>query len=392
MMNLYHSNMMMMMTTSSREEDDDEGREDMFDRLPDALLHMILENVRDARSLSRCLCVSKRFASFVPQIDSVSLAIVRRNRDPQQQLDSQAKKAAADGVGGGGTGKYFKRLFQRTVARPVQFLLRVFNKKSSRGGGDDCEFEYCSLQEGLRNFSAIKSLEIELPRNGGEIGSGNDGYPLLRWRAEFGSELEGCVILGAKSFNKTLREFKSEEQVDPSPTPSQSQTDFPLADEDLKLRVVWTISCLIAASARHHLLQQVVSDHKKLRSVVVSDAIRQGKLSMKEKQIEKMRRSISNPDDPSDTVDQTAERSRIPALKMKLWYVPELELPLSGERMEGATLVVIRPSDDNGKKADSDGEMVARVLGDAMDDRKLGEAVKIMMNLKRTYTLEMNSF
>ncbi|BFG35744.1 hypothetical protein CerSpe_220180 [Prunus speciosa] len=46
----------------------------------------------------------------------------------------------------------------------------------------------------------------------------------------------------------------------------------------LKLRVVWTISSLIAASARHYLLQPIISEHKMLDSLVLTDADGQGVL------------------------------------------------------------------------------------------------------------------
>lgn len=50
----------------------------------------------------------------------------------------------------------------------------------------------------LRNFKEIKHLRIELP--GGELGI-EDGV-LLKWKAEFGTTLESCVILGASSLAK----------------------------------------------------------------------------------------------------------------------------------------------------------------------------------------------
>ena len=41
----------------------------------------------------------------------------------------------------------------------------------------------------------------------------------------------------------------------------------------LKLRVVWTISSLIAASARHFLLQNIISEHPTLENLILTDTL-----------------------------------------------------------------------------------------------------------------------
>ncbi|RVW54225.1 hypothetical protein CK203_080119 [Vitis vinifera] len=58
---------------------------------------------------------------------------------------------------------------------------------------------------------------------------------------------------------------------------------------------------------------------------------------MGEEQFKELRRSM-NPTAP-------VERTMFPAVRVKLWHVPVLELPASGRVMNGATLIVIRPAE-----------------------------------------------
>lgn len=93
-----------------------------------------------------------------------------------------------------------KSLIGKTIATPIRFILcRIFTSKSTRLDDDETDCSFYSPHEVLKNFKEIQSLRIEIPR--GEIGlEGRDS--LLRWRAEFRSELESCAIFGAKSLHK----------------------------------------------------------------------------------------------------------------------------------------------------------------------------------------------
>ncbi|KMZ70065.1 hypothetical protein ZOSMA_1G00360 [Zostera marina] len=54
----------------------------------------------------------------------------------------------------------------------------------------------------------------------------------------------------------------------------------------LKLRVVWTISSLIAVSTRHYLVRPIIKDHPTLCSLVLTDAdVDQGTLTMGKEQL-----------------------------------------------------------------------------------------------------------
>ncbi|XP_034688168.1 F-box protein At1g30200-like [Vitis riparia] len=152
--------------------------------------------------------------------------------------------------------------------------------------------------------------------------SSNSADSLLKWKAEFGRELESCVLLGATSFQRNDTISSIHEEYYKS-----------LTADELKLRVMWMISSLFAASARHCLLKQFVdnNDHKMLCSVVIVDASKQGRLWIRQELLEELRTCVNS----------SMEKTRVPALMVKLWYVSMLELPESGRVMQGATLVII---------------------------------------------------
>lgn len=248
-------------------------------------------------------------------------------------------------------------------------------------------------------------MHVELPSCVDAVGL--DGKRMvLRWTARFGGEMKSCVVLGANSLRRrdgaaaaaaseegcvreSRRRAVEEVEVEPEPL---------IAEEELKLRVVWIISCLIAASVRHCLLKQIVADHPMLKTVAIVDSDKQGKVGMREEEIAELRRSFE-----SEAADaKAAERSsRVPDLRMKLWYAPELELPESGYVMRGATMVLIAPASEVGEK----GKGKAKEGGDLADviesvsfegadgeEAAFGEAVREMRKMKKTYMLEMNSF
>ncbi|GMP91351.1 hypothetical protein CsSME_00042088 [Camellia sinensis var. sinensis] len=354
-------------------EEDDE-----FDRLPDAILRLIFNKLHDAESLSRCNLVCKRFASLIPQVDNVYLTVPRKSLCGS--YDQISKSSCIDCSHR--SKSLFKSLIRKLITTPFRCLRRIITLKSSSSSRFDCS--YHSPNEILKNFKEIQSLQIELPGYGGEIESINDGDSLLRWRAEFGSHLESCVILGSKSFDTQNHKQQQEEE---------DEEEAELTDDELKLRVVWTISCLIAASARHYLMQQVVSTHQMLQNVVVTDRSKQGRLNMKREQIEELRSKVNSSAELE--LSPMLERTPLPALKMKLWYVPVIELPASGCVMRGATLLVIRPVDGEKKVEESDGDLVERVWngeGGGGEEEVFSEAVWEMMKKKKSYTLEMNSF
>ncbi|XP_006283811.2 F-box protein At4g18380 [Capsella rubella] len=372
---------------------------DHFDHLPDSILLLIFNNIGDVKSLGRCCVVSKRFHSLIPQVENVVVRVdcVISDDDGSSIVSDKPRSVASVAA------TPFSALY-RLMIKPLQalgqFLKRSGSASSSSsssssssasssspssllisGGGDDGEIEqggvtHHSPTQVLKNFDEIRFLRIELPS--GELGV-DDGV-LLKWRAEFGSTLENCVILGASS---VIPATNSDTTVDLSSSNNNAVVEdngsIPesfYTNGGLKLRVVWTISSLIAASARHYLLQPIIAEHKTLDTLVLTDVDGQGVLCMNRDQLEELRvKPLS--------ASSASKRTLVPALNMRLWYAPTLELP-DGTVLKGATLVAIRPSES--KKEVSDVSWVSSAF-----DEPYGVAAKMLVK-RRTYCLEMNSF
>ncbi|KAK4779560.1 hypothetical protein SAY87_015666 [Trapa incisa] len=356
-------------------------RLDYFDRLPDELLLLVLNRVRDAKSLTRCLAVSKRFGLLVPRADEIFLPIPWRLAPPAPK-----------------PGLEFPFNF---LDKAVSFLRRIITSNPRSSGCCEDDFSYYDPQEILKPFREIHSLGIEIPSCGRETGLKNSDGFLLKWAADFGAGLDSCTILGANSLEWKGRkhgdsELPEEEKAGPS------EPTVILSEKDLKLRVVWIISCLIAAASRHELLKDLISENTKLEDVQISDAAKQGKLWMGKEQIDEVRKSEKiGTESDSGSESRPLERSVVPDLKMKLWFVPQMELPETGYVMKGATVVVIRPANDKKECWVDDGEYsypcdwLGKGGGDERDKafREAMSEMRKIMKVKRSFTtMEMNSF
>ncbi|XP_057949048.1 F-box protein At5g46170 [Malania oleifera] len=368
---------------------------DHFDRLPDSLLLLVFNKIGDVKALGRCCVVSRRFHSLVPQVEHVLVRV-----DCVISDDDAASAASASDKARAGSFSNIFRLILGGIVKPLQALGQFLGPKRSGSsssalavgggahGGDDEELDqggvtHHSPTQVLKDFNEIRFLRIELPS--GELGI-DDGV-LLKWRAEFGSTLDNCVILGASSVINTAATKVSNVQDNGadgfcgngSGDDNGSIPESFYTNGGLKLRVVWTISSLIAASARHYLLQPIIAEHKTLDSLILTDADEQGVLCMNREQLEELRvKPLS--------ASSASKRTLVPALNMRLWYAPYLELP-NGVVLKGATLVAIRPSEQSAtKKEVSDLSWVSTAF-----EEPYGTAAKMLVK-RRTYCLEMNSF
>ncbi|KAE8674941.1 RNA-binding KH domain-containing protein [Hibiscus syriacus] len=233
----------------------------------------------------------------------------------------------------------------------------------------------CCRQNGvLKIFKEMKSLHLELPGYHGELDGPSNGASFLRWKAGFGTNLKTCVIVGATSFQKSSEKEEREESMD----------EAELNDGKLKSRVIWTISFLIAASTRHCLLKRIMADNPNiplLERVVISDANRQGVFSLGKEELVEMRNSMNLLQQESSL--SSMERSPLPELNMKLWYLPVLELPESGYVMKGTTLVFIKPVVD-GMIENDDGDPLVG------NEKPFSEAVREMIKVKKSYLMTQN--
>ncbi|KAL3522782.1 hypothetical protein ACH5RR_015616 [Cinchona calisaya] len=388
---------------------------DHFDRLPDSLLLLVFNKIGDVKALGRCCVVSKRFHSLVPQVENVVVRVDCVISDDDHPSSSTTNNPAANSSSD--KSRSFLRLFLSSLLKPIQSFTQFINPNKRplasishdyNNNNEDYDFDHSSVThhsptQVLKNFDEIKFLHIELPS--GELGI--DEGVLLKWRADFGSTLDNCVILGASSItsrnnccnknalnnqngnndNNVAEEAVGADENNASNSTTNNESDNGSIPESfytnggLKLRVVWTISSLIAASARHYLLQPIIAEHKTLDSLVLTDADGQGVLCMNKEQLEELRvKPLS--------ASSASKRTLVPALNMRLWYAPHLELP-DGTLLKGATLVAIRPSEQQSKKevaASADGNWVATAF-----EEPYGSAARMLVK-RRTYCLEMNSF
>lgn len=365
---------------------DTESGVDHFDRLPDSLLLLLFNRIADVKSLARCSLVSRRFRSLVPLVHSLLLRvdcvlsddspISAAATNPSHPIDNKAKSLLS----------HLLRFFSRPFHSLSLFLSPTTTPTSptaascSASSSSSPDVSHYSPTEVLRGFHEIRRLRIELP--GGELGM--DQGVLLKWTADFGSTLDACVVLAAASVvaaasspdsGAAAESAKDHEGDDNGSVPESFYTDG-----GLKMRVVWTISSLIAASARHFLLHQIISDHRTLESLELMDSDGQGVLRMNKEQLQELRVKPL-------LASASANRTMVPALHMMLWYAPLLELP-DGLVLRGATLVAIRPSEESVvvKKEASDLCWVTSAFAEPY-----GSAVKLLLK-RRAYCLEMNSF
>uniref|UniRef100_A0A0D9WIH2 F-box domain-containing protein n=1 Tax=Leersia perrieri TaxID=77586 RepID=A0A0D9WIH2_9ORYZ len=391
--------------------------DDHFDRLPDPLLLVIFNRIGDVKALGRCSLVSRRFHDLVPLVDSVLVRVDCVIPDDPASSSSSASASSSSSPPSSPTASARARTVFSQIARivlggivkPIQALGQILSPSASAAANSASAFtasvpaaagcpsspssstasslplagdvSHHSPSEVLRSFKELRRLRIELPA--GEL-SMDEGV-LLKWKADFGSTLGSCVILGASSAGK------DGDGAAPVPVDCGESDETGSIPESfytnggLKLRVVWTISSLIAASARHYLLQPIIADHAMLESLDLTDADGQGVLTMDRWQLQELRvKPVS--------ASGGSHRTLMPALSMRLWYAPHIELP-GGLVLNGATLVAIKPSEEATR--DDVGSGIAGSAGgcwvsDAFEE-PYRTAVRMLLK-RRTYSLEMNSF
>ncbi|KAG6498663.1 F-box protein At4g18380-like [Zingiber officinale] len=376
------------------------GAADHFGRLPDSVLLDVFNLVGDVKTLGRCCVVCRRFHAVAQLVESVLVRV-----DCVISDDPSASPGA--GVGGDrnrGIISHLARIFVGAIVDPLEALGRILTPSpaaiSSRRSSSSShpsssmpsEVSHHSPAEVLKNFKGIRHLRIELPA--GEL-SLNDGV-LLKWKAEIGSTVDRCVILGAASV-LSLASFSPKSSSHPSTDSSfqdacvndnsESMPESFYSNGISKLILDWTISSLIAASERRYLLQSIITDHETLENIVLTDVDGQGLLTMGQKQVQEL---TVKPLSSSGSSQQTL----VPALSMWLWYAPYLELH-DGVALKEATLVAVRPSQEWGSEFTCNGD-----YGGVIDSKEICwissafeepyRSAAVMLVKRRTYCLEMN--
>lgn len=346
--------------------------ENFFDRLPDDVVLFIFGKLQDAKSLCKSMYVCRRFHSIVPHVSEVFLPIPRRR--------SVLKDSGEDFVNS--KGGFMNPVF-RTLMKPFHFVSQTIKFKS-RNLENGCD--YCSYYEPndvLKPFEEIRALHLRLPYHSIQKScsgtSKSNSKTFLKWKADFGDQLRSCVMLGAKSWTEQC----INEEIFQETVPGSEHEQLVISDSEMKLRIVWTISCLIAASSRHYLVQETVKNQKMLETVVVSDESDQGWLCMNKEQIEELK--------VSGGMGMEC-RSRLPALRMKMWYSEKMELPGCGKVMDGATLVVIWSAGRGEVEGRSTVDLVREAFGGEGEEKVVGDFARKLVGGKQCYVLEMNSF
>ncbi|CAH8351866.1 unnamed protein product [Eruca vesicaria subsp. sativa] len=319
---------------------------DVFDGLPDAIVVDILNKVGDVKTLHRCSILSKRFNSLVPQSESLFLRLdqVATTDTTESPPDSPVSKIL------------------QSLVKPFQGFLSLFSKPAKPTRFTNLSPNIPSKI--LSRFDRIKNLEIELP--GGDVSL--EKGAAVKWKAEFGKTLKTCVVVA----------FRSASTV----SSSSSSTDAEFVT-GLKTRVVWTISALMAASARHFLMSGVVKEHEEMESLVMHDVGGAGTVVMRAEGLREFRKARGGEEADERVVKN--RRSVVPNVRMSMRHAPSLKLK-SGIYLESATLVIVRPSEEYSDVGD--GELATEAFaGNCM----YGEAVVELLKRKRN-TLEINSF
>ncbi|KAG6548933.1 hypothetical protein Mapa_009701 [Marchantia paleacea] len=287
---------------------------ELMDRLSDSLLLEILEKVADVNSLGRLGAVSKRLQQLVQQVSVVVVKVDSVVAGEESSLSARERILT-----------HFVQFVVGRIVRPLHALQHLLGREKRIVA----EVSRHTPLEVLRNFRAVENLRIVLPR-GDVIEKG----VLLRWKAEFGSSLESCVMLGADSVVNAGIQKSGHTKSAPLDNGRIPESFY---GGDLKLRVIWTISCFFAASQRHTLLQEILLDHPTLEHVMVLDADGQGTMCMDRDQLLDFQAKSAG------VVSPILSRGQVPLLNIKLWYAPVLDLP-GGIRLKGASLIAIRPS------------------------------------------------
>ncbi|XP_076885473.1 F-box protein AUF2-like [Bidens hawaiensis] len=331
---------------------------DVFDRLPDPIILTILNNISDIKTLIRCRTLSRRFNSLVPQSDSLLLRVDR-------------VISSVDSDDHGDTPSLIN--FIKSVVKSIQDLI-LPPQSQTIGQSEQTHYSPAMI---LRGFERIKDLEIELPT--GDLWL--EKRAAIKWTAEFGKTLKSCVILGFRCGGV-------------------GESDLG-GGGGLKTRVVWTISALIAASARHYMVKEIVKQNPYLRKLTVNDKENEGSVVMNELGIKEYREeegqngNLNDEEEGQngnlDGVWWRSSRTRVPAVWMRMRHEAKLELS-NGVVMEGATLVVVRPTGSGiGANAEEEGWDEGLVASGGGFDGVYGEAVAKLIK-RRSYLLEMNSF
>ncbi|CAN7130593.1 F-box protein At1g78100 [Brassica rapa] len=320
---------------------------DAFDAIPNHVVIDILNKVADVKTLIRCRSVSKRFNSLAAQSDSLLLQLdqILGAAEPEPEVNSPVAS-------------FFRSIFKS--------ILPIFSRSAKPAETPK------SPAQILAGFNRIRNLDVELYGGDANLEKG----AAVKWKAEFGETLKSSVIVAFRS--ATVNASATESPVNAVETDSEFVCG-------LKTRVVWTINALMAASTRHHLMGDLVKEHKEMERLTVRDRDEEGTVVMSAAGMKEYREAEARVDEKGLGVERVRDRTEVPNVRMSMRHAPMLKLK-SGICLEAATLVVVRPSGVSSD--DNDAELATEAFA---ADCMYGEAVTALLKRRRN-VLEMNSF
>ncbi|XP_058199161.1 F-box protein AUF2 isoform X2 [Rhododendron vialii] len=297
-----------------------------FDRLPDDIVLIIFNKLREAKWLCRCSIVSKRFTSLIPHISNVSV-------------------------------------------KAPNNLSTWFEQKEGRTS----VFDY------LVGLKAIVHLHIE-DSFFWEVNWEPLWFPLLKWKiVEFNVNVKSFTFLMASLLKVELLP-EDEKQDDEEEDEEEDEEDIQNARSNEQLQQLnIALRCFDDACMKLNIVLDMIEKHQMLQSITLTDVMKQGKIVVSGNRIAELRdlerAKLSMPKMDSGGVN----------FLVKCCHLLLLQLPKSEFLMERPTLVYVRcvnPSCDDEGDDVIDDEMLAGSF-DGDEGGVFSEAVKeILANHK----------
>ncbi|XP_015966358.1 F-box protein AUF2-like [Arachis duranensis] len=298
-----------------------QSNNNLFELLPDDVILIIFNKVKDAKTLVRCFSVNKHLASLIPQTDVVSLSLIAPRSSNSHSLDRNHNnkgnfvKHVKSGVNYLAT-KLLQNCYVPTAAPTTS------NKQEVPFSSDDTP---CRR---LRLFSHISYLRVEIHSDITDAGITRSSDEIFKWKARFSGRLKSWTLLCC---SKKLRYFVGGGDWC---LKSGALTQFKEREQRMNLS-------FRDAYARYRLAREMATQFATLKKVKVTDAKREGILSMTEDDIGDMRDSWREEEEGEEAV-----------YLLQMWYVPLLELPMAKCMWKDAMFIVIRPMDINSRLVD----------------------------------------
>ncbi|MED6134093.1 hypothetical protein PIB30_034211 [Stylosanthes scabra] len=296
----------------------------LFELLPDDVILIIFNKIQDVKTLITCFSFNKHLASLILQTDVVSLSLILPHSSNDNDTKANFVKTDKSGV------NYLATKLLHNCYVPAAAAATVKNKKEASFSDD-------TPCRRLRLFSQISQLRVEIhsdvTNNNGITRSNDD--EIFKWKARFSGRLKSWTLLCC---SKKLRQYVGGGDWWPK---SGAITQF-------KEREYRMSSSFKAAYARYRLAREMATQFATLKKVKVTDAKREGILTMTEDEIRDMKDSWKEEEEGGE--DQEEEETTTYLLQM--WYVPLLELPVAKCMWKDAMFIVIRPMDIHSRMVD----------------------------------------